>query len=56
MFEVLVTCPPMLGMLEEFLDHGEDRGLRLVAARDHPGTFHGRIVLAAPGLRRLDHR
>jgi D-3-phosphoglycerate dehydrogenase len=32
MFEVLVTCPPMLGMLEEFLDHGEDRGLRLVAA------------------------
>ena len=32
MFEVLVTCPPMLGMLEEFLAHGEDRGLRLVAA------------------------
>ena len=33
MHEVLVTCPPMLGMLEEFTARAETRGLRLVPAR-----------------------
>jgi D-3-phosphoglycerate dehydrogenase len=33
MFEVLVTCPPMLGMLEEFTAYGKSRGLKLVPAR-----------------------
>lgn len=30
---VIVTCPPMLGMLEEFIPFARDRGVELVGAR-----------------------
>lgn len=33
MWRVLVTCPPMLGMLEEFIQPARDLGIELVAAQ-----------------------
>lgn len=32
MKRVLVTCPPMLGMIDEFFQHAQDRGVDLYAA------------------------
>lgn len=31
--KVLVTCPPMLGMIEEFISHAAERGFELVPAK-----------------------
>ena len=31
--KVLVTCPPMLGMIEEFIPYGKDNGIELVPAQ-----------------------
>jgi len=33
MKDVLVTCPPMLGQIDRFMDHAADRGLRLHPAK-----------------------
>ena len=33
MFKILVTCPPMLGMFEEFVEPAKNLGLELIAAQ-----------------------
>ncbi len=64
MKQVLVTCPPMLGMINEFIPHAAERGYELVPAnvtqvmtedelvRDLP-DYDGWIIGDDPATRRV---
>lgn len=48
MYKVLVTCPPMLGQIESFMDYARDLGLELVPARVTQTMSEGELVEMLP--------
>ncbi len=48
MYKVLVTCPPMLGMLDEFLESGRQLGLELVRANVTQVMTEERLINVLP--------
>lgn len=48
--KVIVTCPPMLGMLNEFIEPAKARGLELVAAQTTQTLSEVELIALLPGF------
>jgi D-3-phosphoglycerate dehydrogenase len=46
--KILVTCPPMLGMIQEFMEHGRARGFELVPAQVTQTLSEDELVALLP--------
>lgn len=47
-FDVLVTCPPMLGQIDRFTDYAAERGIRLVPAKVTQTLSVPELLVAVP--------
>jgi D-3-phosphoglycerate dehydrogenase len=48
--KILVTCPPMLGMIEEFIPHAAEHGFELVPAQVTQTLSEEELVAMLPGF------